>query len=84
MKAKLTQLASQLDDVMHQAEFMANWIQDNRLNRQQIDNEFNILIAEIWDSKVQVNELLQATQGKAYSPLNGNHWEPTSNKETTA
>ncbi len=34
MKAKLQQLASQLDDVMHQAEFMANWVQDNRRNRQ--------------------------------------------------
>ena len=62
MKAKLQQLASQLDDVMHQAEFMANWVQDNRLNRQQMENEFNILIAEIWDSQEQVNTLLKQTQ----------------------
>ena len=62
MKAKLQQLASQLDDVMHQAEFMANWAQDNRLNRQQMENEFNILIAEIWDSQEQVNTLLKQTQ----------------------
>lgn len=62
MKAKLQQLASQLDDVMHQAEFMANWVQDNRLNRQQMENEFNILIAEIWDSQEQVKTLLKQTQ----------------------
>ena len=62
MKAKLQQLASQLDDVMHQAEFMANWVQDNRLNRQQMENEFNILIAEIWDTQQQVNTLLKQTQ----------------------
>ena len=62
MKAKIQQLASQLDDVMHQAEFMANWVQDNRLNRQQMENEFNILIAEIWDSQEQVNTLLKQTQ----------------------
>lgn len=62
MKNKLQQLASQLDDVMHQAEFMANWVQDNRLNRQQMENEFNILIAEIWDSQEQVNTLLKQTQ----------------------
>ena len=62
MKNKLQQLASQLDDVMHQAEFMANWVQDNRLNRQQMENEFNILIAEIWDSQEQVKTLLKQTQ----------------------
>ena len=62
MKAKIQQLASQLDDVMHQAEFMANWVQDNRLNRQQMENEFNILIAEIWDSQEQVKTLLKQTQ----------------------
>ena len=62
MKNKLQQLASQLDDVMHQAEFMANWVQDNRLNRQQMENEFNILIAEIWDSQQQVKTLLKQTQ----------------------
>ena len=59
MKNKLQQLASQLDDVMHQAEFMANWVQDNRLNRQQMENEFNILIAEIWDSQQQVKALIE-------------------------
>lgn len=59
MKAKLQQLASQLDDVMHQAEFMANWVQDNRLNRQQMENEFNILIAEIWDSQQQVKAIIE-------------------------
>lgn len=59
MKNKLQQLASQLDDVMHQAEFMANWAQDNRLNRQQMENEFNILIAEIWDSQQQVKAIIE-------------------------
>lgn len=59
MKTKLQQLASQLDDIAHQAEFMANWIQDNRLNRQQIDNEFNILMAEIWDSQQQVKAIIE-------------------------
>lgn len=62
MQTKLLQLSSQLSDVMHQAEFMANWVQDNRLNRQQMENEFNILIAEIWDSQEQVNTLLKQTQ----------------------
>ena len=84
MKYQLNQLSDSLEDLLHQAEFMANWVQDNRLNRQQMENEFNILIAEIWDSKVQVNELLQATQDKAYRHLNSNDWEPTNNKETTA
>lgn len=59
MKAKLQQLASQLDDVSSQAEFMANWVQDNRLNRQQMENEFNILIAEIWDSQQQVKAVIE-------------------------
>ena len=59
MKNKLQQLASQLDDVMHQAEFMANWVQDNRLNRQQMENEFNILIAEVWDSQEQVKAIIE-------------------------
>ena len=62
MQTKLLQLSSQLSDVMHQAEFMANWVQDNRLNRQQMENEFNILIAEIWDSQEQVKTLLKQTQ----------------------
>lgn len=62
MQTKLLQLSSQLSDVMHQAEFMANWVRDNRLNRQQMENEFNILIAEIWDSQEQVNTLLKQTQ----------------------
>ena len=57
--AALVRLASQLDDVMHQAEFMANWVQDNRLNRQQMENEFNILIAEIWDSQQQVKAIIE-------------------------
>ena len=62
MQTKLLQLSSQLSDVMHQAEFMANWVRDNRLNRQQMENEFNILIAEIWDSQEQVKTLLKQTQ----------------------
>ena len=60
MKGKLLTLANQLDDVMHQAEFMANWVQDNRLNRHKIQEEFNILIAEIWDSQQQVKALIEA------------------------
>lgn len=44
---------------MHQAEFMANWVQDNRLNRQQMENEFNILIAEIWDTQQQVKAIIE-------------------------
>lgn len=59
MQTKLLQLSSQLSDVMHQAEFMANWVQDNRLNRQQMENEFNILIAEIWDSQQQVKAIIE-------------------------
>ena len=60
MKDKLQQLANQLDDVMSQAQFMANWVQDNRLNRHQIQDEFNILIAEVWDSQQQVKALIEA------------------------
>ena len=59
MKDKLLTLANQLDDVMHQAQFMANWVQDNRLNRHQIQDEFNILIAEVWDSQMQVKALIE-------------------------
>lgn len=59
MKDKLQQLANQLDDVMSQAQFMANWVPDNRLNRHQIQDEFNILIAEIWDSQQQVKALIE-------------------------
>ena len=59
MKDKLLTLANQLDDVMSQAQFMANWVQDNRLNRHQIQDEFNILIAEIWDSQQQVKALIE-------------------------
>ena len=59
MQTKLLQLSSQLSDVMHQAEFMANWVRDNRLNRQQMENEFNILIAEIWDSQQQVKAIIE-------------------------
>ena len=59
MKDKLQQLANQLDDVMSQAQFMANWVQDNRLNRHQIQDEFNILIAEVWDSQQQVKALIE-------------------------
>ena len=62
MKNKLQQLASQLDDVMSQTQFIANWAADNRLNRYQLENELNILIAEIWDSQEQVNTLLKQTQ----------------------
>lgn len=58
-KDKLQQLANQLDDVMSQAQFMANWVPDNRLNRHKIQEEFNILIAEIWDSQQQVNALIE-------------------------
>ena len=60
MKDKLLTLANQLDDVMSQAQFMANWVQDNRLNRYQIQDEFNILIAEVWDSQQQVKALIEA------------------------
>lgn len=59
MKDKLQQLANQLDDVMSQAQFMANWVPDNRLNRHQIQDEFNILIAEVWDSQMQVKALIE-------------------------
>ena len=59
MKDKLLTLANQLDDVMSQAQFMANWVQDNRLNRHQIQDEFNILIAEIWDSQQQVKAIIE-------------------------
>ena len=59
MKYQLNQLSESLDDLLHQAEFMANWVQDNRLNRQQMENEFNILIAEIWDSQQQVKALIE-------------------------
>ena len=59
MKDKLQQLANQLDDVMSQAQFMANWVQDNRLNRHQIQDEFNILIAEVWDSQMQIKALIE-------------------------
>lgn len=59
MRDKLQQLANQLDDVMSQAQFMANWVQDNRLNRHQIQDEFNILIAEVWDSQMQVKALIE-------------------------
>ena len=57
MKNKLQQLASQLDDVMHQAEFMANHAMNNHLNPEQIENEFDILTAEIWDIQEQVKAL---------------------------
>ena len=56
--AALTRLASQLDDVMHQAQFIANWAADNRLNRYQLENELNILVAEIWDSQEQVKTMI--------------------------
>lgn len=57
--AALTRLASQLDDVMSQAQFIANWAADNRLNRYQLENELNILIAEIWDSQSQVKTIIK-------------------------
>ncbi len=59
MKDKLQQLANQLDDVMSQAQFMANWVPDNRLNSHQIQDEFNILIAEVWDSQMQIKALIE-------------------------
>lgn len=59
MREKLQQLANQLDDVMSQAQFMANWVPDNRLNRHQLQDEFNILIAEVWDSQMQVKALIE-------------------------
>ena len=59
MKYQLNQLSDSLEDLLHQAEFMANWVQDNRLNRQQMDNEFNILIAEVWDSQEQVKAIIE-------------------------
>ena len=59
MRDKLQQLANQLDDVMSQAQFMANWVPDNRLNRHQLQDEFNILIAEIWDSQQQVKAIIE-------------------------
>ncbi len=62
--AALTRLASQLDDVMSQAQFIANWAADNRLNRYQLENELNILIAEIWDSQSQVKTMIDP-QGAA-------------------
>ena len=58
----LLHLASQLDDVMHQAEFLANWAMDNRLNRYQLEQEINILIAEIWDCQSQVKAMLGQPQ----------------------
>ncbi len=54
----LKRLASQIDDVMHQAEFLANWAVDNRLNRYQLEQEINILIAEIWECQIQVKAML--------------------------
>jgi hypothetical protein len=59
MKDKLQQLANQLDDVMSQAQFMANWTHDNKFNAEQLENELNILIAEIWDSQQQVKALIE-------------------------
>lgn len=59
MRDKLQQLANQLDDVMSQAQFMANWVPDNRLNRHQLQDEFNILIAEVWDSQMQIKALIE-------------------------
>lgn len=59
MRDKLQQLANQLDDVMSQAQFMANWMPDNRLNRHQLQDEFNILIAEVWDSQMQIKALIE-------------------------
>ena len=57
MKDKLLTLANQLDDVMSQAQFIANWTHDSKFNAQQLENELNILIAEIWDSQQQVKAL---------------------------
>ena len=59
MKDKLQQLANQLDDVMSQAQFMANWTHDSKFNAQQLENELDILIAEIWDSQQQVKALIE-------------------------
>lgn len=57
--AALVRLASKLDDVMHQAQFIANWAADNRLNRYQLENELNILIAEIWDAQSQLTAIIR-------------------------
>ena len=59
MKGKLLTLANQLDDVMSQAQFIANWTHDSKFNAQQLENELNILIAEIWDSQQQVKALIE-------------------------
>lgn len=59
MKGKLLTLANQLDDVMSQAQFIANWTHDSKFNVQQLENELNILIAEIWDSQQQVKALIE-------------------------
>ena len=59
MKGKLLTLANQLDDVMSQAQFIANWTRDSKFNAQQLENELDILIAEIWDSQQQVKALIE-------------------------
>ena len=64
-KDKLQQLASQLDDVMHQAQFIANWVHDSKFNAQQLENELNILIAELWDSQQQVKALSEPQEATA-------------------
>lgn len=57
MKNRLDELFNSLDDLMPQAEFMANWSMNNRLNPEQIEDEFDILTAEIWDIQEQVKAL---------------------------
>lgn len=57
--AALTALAGQLDDVLSQAQFIANWAGDNRLSRDQLENELNILIAETWDAQSQLTAIIR-------------------------
>ncbi|EEV23925.1 hypothetical protein ENHAE0001_1566 [Enhydrobacter aerosaccus SK60] len=62
MKYQLNPLSESLDDLLHQAEFMANWAMNSRLSPEQIENEFDILTAEIWDIQEQVKALNESSQ----------------------
>ena len=62
MKYQLNQLSDSLEDLLHQAEFMANHAMNNHLNPEQIENEFDILTAEIWDIQEQVKALNESSQ----------------------
>jgi hypothetical protein len=57
--AALTALAGQLDDVLSQAQFISNWAGDDRLSRDQLENELNILIAEVWDAQSQLTAIIR-------------------------